>query len=210
MLILCATRAFTNIFYAQQRKGLLLINGDQNERTAFTSVIIAVIVVSSELAIRIQRRTDGRTDGRMDGWTYLFGWFYWICCPGAKKAERGGGRRDIGQYFALLVLTLFSSTPRAGIWCDIPFFFTQRQWGLICCSVGTILGIDSQRLDSFDDFCGRARRLDSKSKNRFWIGHDSFAKIGKKPPKNPSFFDKIALKYMYLLCVGNKLYLNWC
>jgi hypothetical protein len=34
-------------------------------------------------------------------------------------------------------------------------------------SVGTILGIDSQRLDSFDDFCGRARRLDSKSKNRF-------------------------------------------
>jgi hypothetical protein len=31
-------------------------------------------------------------------------------------------------------------------------------------SVGTILGIDSQRLDSFGDFCGRARRLDSKVK----------------------------------------------
>jgi hypothetical protein len=32
-------------------------------------------------------------------------------------------------------------------------------------SVGTILGIDSQRLDYFGDFCGRARRLDSNSKN---------------------------------------------
>jgi hypothetical protein len=31
-------------------------------------------------------------------------------------------------------------------------------------SVGTILGIDLQRLDSFGDFCGRARRLDSKVK----------------------------------------------
>jgi hypothetical protein len=47
-------------------------------------------------------------------------------------------------------------------------------------SVGTILGIDSQRLDSFGDFCGRARRLDSNSKNRFRMGHNSFALIGKK------------------------------
>jgi hypothetical protein len=42
-------------------------------------------------------------------------------------------------------------------------------------SVGTILGIDSQRLDSFGDFCGRARRLDSKVKESIQNRHDSFA-----------------------------------
>jgi hypothetical protein len=31
-------------------------------------------------------------------------------------------------------------------------------------SVGSIPGLDSQRLDSFSDFCERARRLDSKVK----------------------------------------------
>jgi hypothetical protein len=42
-------------------------------------------------------------------------------------------------------------------------------------SVGTILGIDSQRLDSFGDFCGRVRRLDSKVKESIQNRHDSFA-----------------------------------
>jgi hypothetical protein len=39
-----------------------------------------------------------------------------------------------------------------------------RNGNRVASSVGTILGIDSQRIDSFGDFCGRARRLDSKVK----------------------------------------------
>jgi hypothetical protein len=47
-------------------------------------------------------------------------------------------------------------------------------------SVGTNPGIESGGFDSFDDFCGRLRRLDSNVKESIPNRHDSQTKAGKK------------------------------
>jgi hypothetical protein len=63
-------------------------------------------------------------------------------------------------------------------------------------SVGTILGIDSPRLDSFGDFCGRARRLDSKVKESIPLPES--AKKRLKPRVLAFVHRKIALKNFVL------------
>jgi hypothetical protein len=57
----------------------------------------------------------------------------------------------------------------------------ERSKGLGCdYSAGTIPGIDSGWFDSFDDFCGRARRLEQNVKESIQARHESQIKMGKQ------------------------------